>query len=102
MSWFGQKSPAFCLDLSSGAIKFVQLRRSSRGLILDAAGELSLPNDIIVEGAISDPVALSKKIVEALRPYDHILSQQVVASLPEDTKIPETIVTPITQPPKHK
>ncbi len=84
-----QRTPAaFGLDISPSGVKFVQLRQTSRGLVLEAAGNVPRLNR--TDGELPDnPEERRKHLAFALK--GHGLATSVVASLPESKTFIEIV-----------
>lgn len=61
-----KKSDLFGLDIGSSAIKAVQLRPTGETYAVTAVGRVSLPPDVIADGAIKDPPVVIQSIQEAV------------------------------------
>lgn len=66
LPFFGNRRDTFGLDVGSSAIKVVQLAQTGNEFRLEALGIAPLPPDVIVEGAIREPAAVSEAISEAV------------------------------------
>ena len=84
------------LDIGTGRIKYVQLKQSKNLTKLVGYGNLEMPENIIVEGIISEPEKLAEMINKQLAdaPWGKITAQRVVASLPESKLFTRTIEIP--------
>lgn len=77
-------------------IKYVQLKKTKNLTKLIGYGYIEMPENVIVEGIISEPEKLAKLIKKELGdpPWGKITASQVVASLPESKLFTRTIEIP--------
>lgn len=73
----------FGLDISSSAIRIVQLSGRGQGISCDVCIEEPVPKGLIANGEINNLDDLSRLVSKALHPYLSQLSTNVVACLPE-------------------
>jgi type IV pilus assembly protein PilM len=73
------------LDIGTTSVKFAQLKNSGSLTKLIGYGMLSVPDNIIIEGVISEPEALAKILLDTFKapPWGKITAKRVIASLPE-------------------
>lgn len=73
------------LDVGTSSVKFVQLKQSGKLTKLVGYGRIEIPENIIVEGIISEPEKLANILKKSLNdpPWGRITAQRVIASLPE-------------------
>lgn len=84
------------LDIGTGRIKYVQLKQQKNLTKLIGYGNLEMPENIIIEGIISEPEKLAEILKKHLAdpPWGKITAQRVVASLPESKLFTRTIEIP--------
>lgn len=73
------------LDIGTSSIKFAQLKKRGRLTKLIGYGRVAIPENIIIEGIISEPekvAALLKKTFDS-PPWGKITAKRIYASLPE-------------------
>ena len=73
--------PSFGLDISDESIKFIELKKTRRGIEVNRFGERKIPPGIIESGKIKDPKGLEEVLI-SLRKKDGVKSVRV--SLPEE------------------
>jgi type IV pilus assembly protein PilM len=91
-----KKKEVLGLDIGTGRIKYVQLKKSKNLTKLIGYGSFEMPENIIMEGIISEPEKLAELIRKNLAdpPWGKITAQTVVASLPESKLFNRTIEIP--------
>jgi type IV pilus assembly protein PilM len=88
------------LDIGTTAVKFAQLKESGNLTKLVGYGKFPIPDDIIIEGVISEPEKLADKLKEIFKnpPWGKITAQKVLASLPESRVFTRVLELPISNP----
>jgi type IV pilus assembly protein PilM len=76
--------PAFGLDVSDSSAKYVQLAKTSRGLIIRAFGEIKLPQGLVIGGIIKDIDGLSAVLKKEFSKSGGKLSRHVIISVPDE------------------
>jgi len=71
---------ALGLDLGSSVVKIIQLKETSKGLVLEQFATAPLPHDSIVDGAFMNPAAVIETIRSLLAQY-RIRNKQAAVSL---------------------
>ena len=66
LKFLRKRSEMFGLDIGSSAVKVIQLRETNGVYTLTGLGVVSLPPDVISEGAIKDPLTVTGAIKEAI------------------------------------
>lgn len=84
------------LDIGTELIKYVQLKNKGKLTKLIGYGKIEIPDNILVEGIISEPEKLAKIIKENLNnpPWGKITAEKVISSLPESKLFTRTIELP--------
>jgi type IV pilus assembly protein PilM len=72
--------PTVGLDIGSSAVKAVALKRGRAGWSLVAAGEVSVPEGSMQDGAAAEPTAVSEAVGEVLKSL-HLRRARVAAAL---------------------
>lgn len=93
---FKRNINAYGLDISSTAVKVVQLRRAKKQIALEAYGQTILPKGSVVNDAIVDKKAFALLIKTALEKpmFGHLSAPYAVVSLPEAKSFVRVIQIP--------
>ncbi len=75
------KMPAAGIDISDEGIRFVQLKETGHGLVVDIHGEHPLGKGVVVAGEVQNPAELKKALKAICDQYGFSF---VAASLPEE------------------
>lgn len=88
--------PAFGLDISDLTVKFCRLIEGKGSLLLDAFGEIDIPEGIVVSGEIKKPSDLARILGENLRTFEgkKIRDRYCIVSLPEEKSFVRVISFP--------
>jgi type IV pilus assembly protein PilM len=73
--------PAVGVDVSDTSLKYIRFDKHRDGVSLGAWGDLKIPDGVISQGAVKDPVALGKVIAEVKKATG---TEFVRVSLPEE------------------
>jgi type IV pilus assembly protein PilM len=73
--------PAVGVDVSDTSLKYIRFDKHRDGVSLGAWGDLKIPDGVISQGAVKDPIALGKVIAEAKKASG---AEFVRVSLPEE------------------
>jgi type IV pilus assembly protein PilM len=73
--------PAVGVDVSDTSLKYIRFDKHRDGVSLGAWGDLKIPDGVIAQGTVKDPVALGKVIAEAKKASG---ASFVRVSLPEE------------------
>lgn len=73
------------LDISDSSLKFVQLGKSGKKILVKSFGKIALEDGIIENGQIKDTELFSSKVVELLEnpKFGKVSSKRIVVCLPE-------------------
>lgn len=84
------------LDIGTDLIKYVQLEEKGKLTKLVGYGKIEVPENVIIEGIISEPEKLSEIINKELKdpPWGKITAERVVSSLPESKLFTRVIELP--------
>lgn len=74
----------FGLDISDRTLKLVQIKKSKKGLSIDALNQIAIPFGIIKKGEVKDIEKFCEYIKKLVVKSKKISSRYVVASLPEE------------------
>jgi type IV pilus assembly protein PilM len=96
MNFLTLKREAFGLDISDFSLKFSELKKNKRGLILSSFGEAEIPRGIIEGGEVKDEDSLAKIIRESINKVKgkKLKTKYVIASLPEEKSFLQVIQLP--------
>ncbi|MDD3480954.1 MAG: type IV pilus assembly protein PilM [Patescibacteria group bacterium] len=91
-----KKKDVLGLDIGTKLIKYVQLKNQGKLTKLVGYGTINVPENIIVEGVISEPEKLAEIIGKAIvdPPWGKINAKAIVASLPESKLFTRIIELP--------
>ncbi len=85
------------LDIGTTSVKFVQLKNKGKLTKLVGYGKLEVPENIIVDGVVSEPEKLAEILKNTFKnpPWGEINAKRVVASLPESKVFTRTLELPV-------
>ncbi len=92
--------PAFGLDISDLTVKFCRLLEGRDSILLDAFGEIDIPEGIVVSGEIKKPTDLARILGGELRTSEgkKIRDRYCIASLPEEKSFVRVVDLPNLKP----
>lgn len=91
-----QKKDVVGIDIGSGSLKVVQLKKKGLLTKLIGYGQMPIPENFIIEGIIAEPEKLAEltKKFFAMEVWGKILAKRVCTSLPESKIFTRTITLP--------
>lgn len=84
------------MDIGGSTVKFVQLKDAGKLTKLVGYGKVDIPENIIIEGIISEPEKLASVLEKAFKtpPWGKITADYIIASLPESKMFTRIIDLP--------
>ncbi|MDD3678706.1 MAG: type IV pilus assembly protein PilM [Patescibacteria group bacterium] len=92
-----KKRDVLGLDIGTSNVKFVQLKEKGTLTKLIGYGHFKVPENIIIEGIVSEPEKLAEIIKKELSdpPWGKITAERVVVALPDSKLFTRTLELPI-------